>query len=174
MGVELGKAPPDLHDAIHKALAKEQQNARPQVVQVPTEVHLTVWGRARPSKRITGAMVHTKEARGYLQWQQLVAEHCLTISPRPLPWEFFDLSVVFYFVKPANEDSPGFGDYDNLRKAVTDGLAAGGLFPMLGGRPNDARIRWDSGPSGIVYCKLKKRERVEIVIKEFKMPDPVD
>lgn len=183
MGIDLKSAPDCLKQKVLEALAREEARASvvpaqspeaPAPEPIPKEIHLTVWGRARPSKRITGNMVHTEEAQGYLRWQEQVAEACMEIRPRPLPWEHFDLSTVFYFVKPPNEDAPGFGDYDNLRKSVTDGMARGRVFPEYRGKPNDARVRWDSGPSGVRYCKQKKRERVEITIREFKMPEPVD
>lgn len=177
MGVDYSKLTPAAQGVVRAALAREaaeKAERHPAPEPIPAEVKLTVWGHARPSKRITEAMIHTETAQGYLRWQRQVAEACIEIRPRPLPWAFFDVSVVFYFTPPTNEDAPGFGDYVNLRKAVEDGLAEGGIFPAYNGRANDARLRWDSGPSGVKYCRLKKRERVEITIREWKMPDPVD
>lgn len=171
MSVELTRAPATLQAAIYRAIAKEEQTAKAPPP-VPEVINLTVWGRARPSKRITGDMVHTPVAQGYLRWQEEVAEHCIAVTPRPLPWAYVQVDMVFYFVPPKNEKHPDFGDRINLGKAVEDGLARGGLFPTVGGRPDDSRIRW--GNVGVLYCKLKKRERVEITLREFKMPDPVD
>lgn len=136
---------------------------------IPTEYHLTIYGHARPSVRITRATKWLDEASAYLDWQKLVGQHCLTISPRPIPWQHFEVEMLFFFVDDIH------GDRINLGKSTEDGLAWGGIFPpkkLKSGRPpkkpkpDDSRIH--NGNVGIRYCDHHKDERVEITIREFR------
>lgn len=161
------KRAPGLAAAVNRALAKEAPPTGP----VPDVVRLTIYGHAKPSKRITEASKHSDEAKAYLAWQHLVEQYCLTVRPRPLPWQFFKVDMLFYFI-PEVGNRITHGDRVNMGKSTEDGLAWGGLFPMRSGKQDDSRIF--DGNIGIRWCKTLAGERVEVEIREFTPPEPVD
>lgn len=134
-------------------------------------VHLIVYGHAKPSVRITKATKWTPEARAYLDYQKLVAQYAETlIKTRPLPFEHFQVDMLFFFA------DDNHGDRINLGKSTEDGLAWAKVFPpkrlksgRLSKKPDDSRIH--NGNVGIRYCDHPKDERVEITLSEFKHPE---
>lgn len=133
-------------------------------------ITFTVPGRARPSVRITAKTKWTDEARAYLAWQTQVAEAAaLLVNPRPIPWEHFQVDMLFFFCDTTH------GDRINLGKSTEDGLAWAGVFPpkrlksgRLSKKPDDSRIH--NGNVGVRYCDHKWEERVEITLSEFIHP----
>jgi crossover junction endodeoxyribonuclease RusA len=116
-------------------------------------VTLTVYGHAKPSVRITKATKWSKSARGYLDWQALVADYCKTIKGRPVPWKAIRLDFTFYFLNRRH------GDLTNVIKSTEDGLQYGHLIE------NDRAVRETHGR--LSYCKTSADERVEITVSEF-------
>lgn len=179
MGLDLKAAPKCLQNAVLKALDK-QSGASAMSAQAPAliptepypeEIRLTVYGHAKPSVRITEKGKKDKKAQDYLAWQELVAQHCLFVKERPVPWRFVSVEMLFYFVPPVGNETV-HADRINIGKSTEDGLAWGGLFPARNGKPDDSCVV--DGNVGVRYCRKPEEERVEITLREFKMPEPVD
>lgn len=116
-------------------------------------ITLTIPGHAKPSVRITARSKWTPQAKAYLAWQNTVATCCMTIRPRPVPWNGIRMTFDFYVYGKRH------GDLTNLTKSTEDGLQYGGLIA------NDKAVRE-------IHARLfscpPADERVEVTLDEFK------
>lgn len=122
-------------------------------------ITFTIPGRPVPAQRMTQRSKWSKRARRSLDYQEKVAWIARAKIGGMLPWRYIEAEIIIYLKVNKDGHLPGNrGDWDNLGKAVCDGMQYGEVFS------NDRAIT--KALVDIQPCLTVEEERVEVTLSE--------